>query len=573
MSFLIINRNRRFDDDQMRLYQVSEEFNIAFSSSFRHLCVPGRNFFAGFIGTPIYKGVPFDNILNIVSQQFLEGRLAYAELKGNYIFVFAKDGVITILCDSGRQHKVFFDKKSNSISNSFQMLVDSSADRYRLNRLALYERIAVGYNIGEDTLFEEIVSITPNNCFLLKKQKVQYVSEPIPDPRLVSFHRHGISRSLDQQAFVLTQYFELIEQTFAGQIGDLGLSGGFDCRLLLSLANNSLTEKLHLHTHSTSGVHEGQAEFAAKLAGVYGADLTRIPTTSPLDLEDKDLRLMLERNLSFFDARSARHLGAFSQTYTESYKAASMGNATFSLNGLGGEIYRDSYFTGRKKMTWDEWAGRYLFLELTPHILPKNTLRELSIYLREKILRELKWDRDYYDILFTHSYYGLIKMPQCNGNLVSAYNKVSPFLLPFVEPDNVLEALRAIPYLGVGGQYQAKLISKISPELANISTSYGGTFKNLSWRYLAWSMLKTWGSSRKRQRLVTEKLIKKFKSQKFQHSLEELRSRQPLKEAFNTMNEIIPDVDIDLALVDSTQRRNLIFLAFSLYHYSSKIES
>lgn len=524
------------------------------------------------VGTPMYKSFPYDNVLEQITQNYLENKFDIDDVKGNYCLIFIQQDTISFYIDKTGQHSVFYDTKTGNLSNSLMLLLESNSDKYTLNRMGLYEKIAIGFNIGEDTIFEEIVKLTHSNKHLLSNSGIVYNTNVPFDLSNFIFHQKGKTKSLQAQVNQLSSYFQLINQTFSSRQGDLGLSGGFDCRLVLSLAQKCITNKLHLHTHYTKGVHEKDSHYAENLGKVYGMPITKVATTSPSELSNEDLEAMLEENMRFFDLRSARHLGAYSQTYTAKYKKESMKDAFYSLNGLGGEIYRDSYFTGKKKMNWDEWADRYLFLELTTEILPKEIVDELKQYLKKKIHEHVYWDKPYYDIFFTHAYYGLIKMPQCNGNLVAAYSKVSPFLVPFFEYDNVIEALKAIPYLGIGGQYQAALINKISPELAQQPNHYGNSFSKLGLKYLVWSKLKTMGSAKKRQSLVTYKLLEKAKSSSCQQSLKLLYSKNVLKESFEYIKFLIPEIKIDLALVESTQRRSLIFIAFLLKQNNHRYE-
>ncbi len=370
-------------------------------------------------------------------------------------------------------------------------------------------------------------------------------------------------------------YFKLLNKTFQNETGDLGLSSGFDCRLILGLADKYLDNKLHLHSHNTIGVHENEIRYAKELANqIPGFDIDLIPTQRLESYEDEKLEKILTENLNFFDGRSARHLGAFSETYTYAYKASTMGNATYSLNGLGGEIYRDSYFTGKKIMNWNQWVNRYIFLPFSEEAVGSlNLLNETGDYIRHKLEMQLKLNYDKMDIFATHAYYGLVKMPQCNGAVAAAYNKVSPFLFPFIEYENVIEALKATPYLGIGGQYQAELIRRISPDLAKIGSHYGFSFDKLSYKYLIWSKLKTIGSVNKRMRLVKTQMLNKVNSPSHLAILNFINEKKAIKEAKDVLLSFSPQTDFDKLLIESTQRRYIIYLAFMLKNLSGYIEN
>lgn len=520
------------------------------------------------IGTPLYKGVSIELVFESVLKDFYSKKLSYKDVKGNFLIIFIKNKSIKVLSDRTHQHHLFYDYNTKTLSTSFLELVKLNRGKLKLNTYGFYEKVALGFHLGEDTLFEHIVRINPENAHKVDVFDIEYLNDhTLPQLDQIRFHSVGKKESLQCQNQQLNSYFSLVDQTFVEQKGDLGLSGGFDCRLLLALAQKNISQPLHLHTHATAGVHEGQSQFADKLAECYGVNLVRISTTSPSQLDSASFTQMLDDNIAFFDGRSARHLGAYSQTYTENYKRESMGIAHYSLNGLGGEIYRDSYFTGSKKMSWDEWAERYLFLAGAKAIVPQVRLENLSINIKNFLEDKLRWKKDYYDILFTHAYYGLIKMPLCNGSVVSAYNRVSPFLLPFIEYENVIEALKAIPYLGVGGQYQARLITDLSPTLANLPTSYGNTFKSLGFKYYLWSFIKTLGSVKRRDAMVLKILVEKASSASAKREFERLNELTAFQQGVAVLSDLDDHLNLNVALIESTHKRNITLLGYFLGKY------
>ncbi|AKX52910.1 hypothetical protein [Thiopseudomonas alkaliphila] len=520
------------------------------------------------IGTPLYKGIEISSTFENIVKDFFAKKLNYKEIKGNFLIVFVKERSVKILSDKTTQHHLFYDRSTKCISTSFLELVKLNHRKLELNPYGFYEKLAVGFHLGEDTLFKNIIRISPENVDKIDAFDINYISNhTLPKLSELQFHSGGRKESLNIQEEKINQFFLLINKTFGEKVGDLGVSGGFDCRLILALAQKNISKLLHLHTHATIGIHEGQSHFADKLSKSYGVSLTRVATTSVSQLDNMLLAQMLDDNIEFFDGRSARHIGAYSQTYTESYKRKSMGAADYSLNGLGGEIYRDSYFTGSKKMEWDEWAERYLFLEGVKAIVPNTELDKISIRVRAFLEKKLNWKKKYYDILFTHAYYGLVKMPLCNGSVVSAYNKVSPFLLPFVEYSNVIEALKATPYLGIGGKYQADLMTRISPELAALPSHYGGGFTSLGLKYYLWSFIKTLGSAKKRDAMVLKKMLKKADSPSAQREFNDLNKLEVFKESMAMLKSIDKNLNLSIALIESTHKRNVSLLGYFLRKY------
>lgn len=521
------------------------------------------------VGTPLYRNNAIDTVFYSIVKDYAEENLDFGKIAGNFLIVFIKGTSLKILSDKTQQHHLFYDYQTEKVSFSFLSLVEYSRDALEINRYGVYEKLALGFNLDEDTIFKNIIRITPTNTHNIKGLSIEYLSDHnFPELSNIGFHDNGLTKSLEDQEEVLSEYFSLVDETFRAQQGDLGLSGGFDCRLLLALAENNLSKALHLHTHATKGVHEEQIKYAESLAECYRADLTIIETLPPSCLDEAALDEMLNENVNFFDARSARHIGAFSQTYTERYKCESMGPASYSLNGLGGEIYRDSYFAGKKTLSWDEWAERYLFLPGSKAIFPAEELEKISMKAKRIIKKRLLWASDQYDIVFTHSYYGLIKMPSCNGSVVSAYNKISPFLLPFLEYRNVIEAIKAIPYLGIGGRYQSMLISRISPKLSELPSHYGGSMSSLGVTYYSWALVKTLFSERWRSEILTRRLLNKSKLQSSAKEVCFVSNSLPLSKAVSAINAFDRRVKAKVAINENISKRNIIFLGFVLAKYS-----
>ncbi|PWH86412.1 hypothetical protein [Brumimicrobium oceani] len=526
------------------------------------------------IGTPMYKNLPLNHILNQLLTDFLTGKLELDQLKGNYIFILWRDEKITILNDKLGEQSIFHNEISSSISSSFLLLLRNSNHKFKINQNALQEKLSTGFNLGSETLVNGIRKILPNNPLEFPVlNNINWAKHEYKKIDEIRLHDKGRDQSLNDQANQLGGYFTQINNTFKDQIGDLGLSSGFDCRLILSLADKHIDNKLHLHSHNTKGVHDTEIKYAKEIAELYRTQIDLIPTERLEKYEDKRLEEILTENLNFFDGISARHLGAYSETYTFDYKKSTLGNSEYSLNGLGGEIYRDSYFTGSKKMNWNDWVNRYIFLPFSEESVGSpQQLNNTSDYIRSKLEKQLDVDFDKMDMFSTHAYYGLIKMPQCNGSVASAYGKASPFLMPFIEYDNVIEALKATPYLGIGGQYQAELITRTAPALAKVGSHYGFSFDSLSTKYLVWSKLKTLGSVKRRNKLVKNQLIKRMNSSSYSEIINMIREKKVLNKAKEVLLDYSPHTDFDKMLIESTQRRYIIYLGFMLKELSDYIE-
>jgi hypothetical protein len=582
MAIIIFNKNNNFHFEKSDLinYNISSVlekkwgvWNVSLgftndiektTSTYEHETIQSI-----LIGTPLYKNIRHCDILKELTIDFYNKTLDYSVLKGNFLLAIYDGRSISLFNDKTGQQNFFYRKTDSVISNSFLLLIQSSKEVLTINNLALKEKILTGFNIGNETVINQIEKLNSKNFSKFNISDITFFDYKIDYNKIITDIKNNAN--LESQVKSLESLFENIDATFSDKVGDLGLSGGFDCRLVLALARKKIKNKIHLHSHSTKGVHESEILIARQLSEEYGAKLNTIPTKKITDLNDEQVKEILIKNLYFFDGRSARHLGAYSETYTYEYKKSSQALSYYSLNGLGGEIFRDSYFIGNKTMSWKDWAPRFLYLQLSTEIISNSSFKELDEYLQKKLKNELDFDLRKLDILTTHAYYSLIKMPQCNGNLVAAYSKVSPFIAPFFEFEIVTKALESAKKMGLAGGFQARMITKIDSRLAEIKSNYGKSFINLGLKYFLWAKIKTIGSLSARNKMVNKQLLKKENSKNHLKVLNQIENNIFLNQSKNILLKFVPDLDFNKALLDSTQTRNLIFTMVFLNEIANKL--
>ncbi len=518
-------------------------------------------------GTLIYKNLPLNDSLKQLHFDLCTKQIDDKALLGNFCVIFWDGKNINILLDNLGVQQIFQSEDGLVVSSSFLAILQSSPKKFKINHLALSEKLATGFLIGEDTLVRGIKKVSGKLSCPVPENDVEIIN-PKKQPIQIELHNRGIKKSIEAQIEILSSHFQAINNAFPTYQGDLGLSSGFDCRLILALAHKELNMPLHIHSHNTIGVHDTEIYYAKQLVEKLGVDLQLIPTQSLEKISNENIEKVLDQNLYFFDGRSGRHLGAYSETYTPDYRRNSMGDADYSVNGLGGEIFRDSYFLGNKVLNWDDWASRFLFYPLLTETLgSEKQAKDLSYVLKQKIESELDMDFSEADLFKTHAYYGLVKMPQANGTVAQAYGKVSHFLFPFIEHKIVLEALKAVPYLGIGGSYQARLVSRISPELAAVGSHYGTSFDKLSLKYLLWGKLKTLGSVKTRNTFVRKKLLQRSNKEYHLMLIKKINETPVLLQAKEALLSHAPYVDFDKLLLDNTQRRYILYLG----HFLNKL--
>lgn len=523
-------------------------------------------------GSIIYKNKSGKACLDKITEDFHNKQLELDKLKGNFIILIWNGLSITFINDRLGVQQLFQRSDGNCLSNSFLALLTVSGKKFKLNQTTLEEKLTTGFLTGEDTLVEGIKKVEMDFPYRANGNQISILKYPEHQIEM-DFHHSGKKKSILSNIEILEDYFSELNTAKTNLTGDVGLSSGFDCRLILAAAKNTLDTPLHIHSHNTKGVHDNEIKYAKQIAKVYGAKIQLVPTKRLENAEEDLIKRTLQENVRFFDGRSARHLGSFSETYTPWYKKASMGNADYSLNGLGGELYRDSYFMGSRILPWNEWAKRFLFFPLSEYgVEGEQELQDISYRIKEKVEMKLNTNFDHADLLKTHAHYGLIKMPDSNGALAQAYGKVSEFYFPFIEYHQIMEALKAVPYLGIGGSYQAKMITTLSPEIAAIGSHYGFSFDKLSIKYMLWSYIKTKGSINTREKLVKENMLKNINSMEVKKFLVVVEKSPYLSQIKRILESYCPTLNFDIMVSHTTTRRIVLFLGAFLVEYQDYIE-
>jgi len=430
-------------------------------------------------GTIVYRGKSYRESLRSALEDFRKGSFSLDEALGSFCLMFWIGGRLSIATDRLNVHHVFIDERRTRLSNSFLAMLASFEKKLAVNESALYEKLLTGYIVGPDTLVVGIQQITDALLETASTEEFTFVPHP-PRPHEVEFWSDGFDSCVDHQIGVLCEYFRRIGPLASEFPPELGLSSGYDSRLVLALAKE-LPVPLALHTHATQGVHDLDRSIVSQMAEYRGCELRVVPTR-PMDQQSiEGLDKILRDGLYYYDGRCAHNMGAFSETYTRAYKVEVLGPRRLSLNGLGGEIYRNYYFTARSRFNCRQWMDYHVYYN--PLSLPDRSLRDsLHEYVMDKISDAL--DSKLGSTLDQHTmrrYYSEVRMPDCDGINHNAHNQVAFYLTPFIEYHVVREAYRALPWIGISGRFQAAMIARVDPQLAAFPSHYGFPLSCQSW--------------------------------------------------------------------------------------------
>lgn len=494
---------------------------------------------------------------------------------GDYsVFYLDKKQQINIFLDPLRKYHVFRNKENNVLSSSLLAICHIS-NKLTLDNDAVYERLAMGYNIAPTTIFSEIERIYyPED---IVRDKVSVINN------LLDFSsKHKFSskeEALNHQVKVLTEQFESYDSFLKDKKSDIGVSDGMDSRLLLSLFNNLPPKQLQLHTHLNKDAesHVVSSSIAKQMADTLNVPLVIKSNKRLIQMSRNELENNFWDNFIYFDGRNAFNMGAMAPNYTKNYKDRVMGDSEVSFNGIGGEIFRNYYYTNLGKRSLKLFAQNRLFYIFAKDFLPKKAYMKFWYNFKSKLSHRLNYEvTNHEDLSLIRRYYSEVFMPDCDAINNNAHNKFYHFLTPFIEPSVLKAAYGIEPYLGLSIGFEGEIIKKINLELAKIKTHYGyiDTYcKNYK------QQLKYYVNAyapqylfRIRLNMAKRQLLKRGANKDL---IKHIENNAPwFYDAWKFFQGLYPDVDFRYIEISSdTALNNTFMLANSIYYFKDKIKT
>ncbi|OXU15572.1 hypothetical protein [Sedimentisphaera salicampi] len=525
-------------------------------------------------GTVVYKGLGYCDSLNKLLEDLISGSVNQDDLIGHFCLLFWDGQNLTALTDQLNTYHVFYNDKKTVLTSSFLAALSSSPNKLPLNRLALCEKLSAGYIVSPDTLVDGIWQIDDEGMgrFSLAEHNISFIKHlAMPE---IKMHSQGKEESLNKQIEVLQRHFAQLDNINTEFGGDLGLSDGYDSRLLLACSLAYLRKPLTLHTHATSGVHDSSKAIVEAIVKYFNLRLNSVETRQLEKLSAKRVQHILEDGLMFFDSRSSHNMGAMSETYTREYKIKTIAGSKMSFNGLGGEIYRNYYESRRcGKIDFSDWLNYNVFYPFAPDVIGNRIFSDMAKYKISKVKKRLGNScKEKVDFFTVRRYYSEVRMPDCDANNSDAQNQVTFYHMPFIQPKIISEGLAATNYIGLGGSYQSKLINRINAELSSFNSHYGYAFdKRMPLKYLLRSALKELAPVNILSLRIKEKLEKKSNIT-IDETSNFIESQDILKIGRDILLEKGLISNFDYSLIHYAQRPTALYICSFLSEFNDKIK-
>lgn len=422
------------------------------------------------VGTPIYKRKTYTESLDAIFKDFKNGRFDYTEMYGSYILLLYDGKHIRFVFDDMNQLAVYSTDDGNVISSSFLACAKVYEGPLSINKMACLEKLCTGMITGKSTLFNEISRSLSESIYGI--EELTTANDMLEAKRKGKF----LQREAQNQLTCLNKELDEISSLVGEYGADMGLSGGYDSRLMYGLLQNKYEDRLSVHTHYTKGAHEKEIEIATQLADMYQKKLNITPTVPLQDMENSEAEKTLKKNIYLFDGYSDSHYGTFSSTYSKEYRrAVSDGHLVF-FTGVSGEIYRN-YRKISKPVFTKEYFDTYVFYcHYQSALKDQGLVSSLRQYVMDKAFRAMGKKKN---VIMSpgdvRRYNACVRLPYKASCASSAFNQLCFYDAPCAHREAVLESMAADHVVGDDCQLESEMILSIDPRFADIPVAKADT--------------------------------------------------------------------------------------------------
>ena len=419
-------------------------------------------------GTFAYKcGDPEESLRSLVSD-FVEGRYDQASLLGHYfIFLFLPEG-IRILTDGTGLVKAWHDGEGSFLTSSFLLAARLMGSRV-LNREAATENLVTGGITGNETLLRGISIFSHASARLFSGIGfvIPATGEPGRSPA-------SVSEALGSQAELLTGYFRSWSR-LAGKGGpDIGLTGGYDSRLVLACARDRFDD-LQVHSHHRPAGSE-ELRIARLIAEGEGLRFVSPQVIPPEDMDDAMLERVMESSFRFNDGNISLHCNWMEEYNTAEYRMKVLGDRRLGMSGIGGEQYRNHDRLYIKPWFFRQWLKYSWLRRVSGNVFLSKRDEDLILdRIRIKISEALGFSagKVFIDLHDLKRIQNEVQIPAYRGARTDAENRLSWYLSPLADVHIASAAYSITRFLKDSKRFEGDLIRLISPALAAYPTDYG----------------------------------------------------------------------------------------------------
>ncbi len=514
------------------------------------------------IGTLVYRGLGSHASLDRLWIDWKGRRFDFQELRGSFALFVHHAGKLHFVTDALGVQNVFYADGGSIVSSSFLATLAALPGTLSLNREAAVETLAAGCIVGPETIVVEIQRFE----HAARPQWDGIVAVSPPNPPSEQSLPSSFHQAVDEQLEALSAHVKSLKNLADESGVDLGLTGGYDSRLLLLLVRKHFSNySCHSHGRERPNL---ELQCAEAVAAAAGCRHVVVPMTPTHRMTEEQLVQTMGDAMDFYDGLVRKSCPWIEQLTTRSYRSAVLGANRLGLSGVGGEQYRNSDRLLRWRRPTRGWL-KYRFLPGEGGDCFASSVDESHFLGRfaQKIALHLGSGRDrYLTRLDIRRFSSELHVRSQIGARNNAENQISFFLSPYLEPTVARVAYRDIPWLGAGYDFEAEMIRRLDRDIAAVPSDYGWDFLGPEpWRNRVVAYFKEFVP-------LSGPLLRARKPRSRGDSGDELRAKSPLvRECISSVSALRLPLRLNVLLADPLAAPIVIGLGYFLLRHGEKV--
>lgn len=422
-------------------------------------------------GTFVYKSKFGLEALKSILEDRINKSIDTHQLFGIYTLIFIEKE-IEIVSNPLNTYNIYYNSDKTFISSSFLATIYSFSNKVNLNKNIIIETILTGGCILPDTLINEVRKLDVRKESNIGGIKIIDLFLSFQPSFIKPFES---KKHFEVEAERLKYYFNAIKPLITAQNVKVGLTGGFDTRLMVSLLSE-FQSSIEFYTY-TSGQSNDEKYIIKQIAKKLDKEVEFIDIKRFDDYTETEMIMQLKDSFLFNDGNIKSQLYFHEFQNTTQFLNENFSKLQLGLHGSGGEQYRNYERMTVDSYNFSSWL-KYSVLYHFSYPVFNSTYAEKDFieYFEKKIRTKLNFQRNTIDHLHVKKYLNFIYLESTRVQRGSLENKFHYYLLPFAEFQHVEAAQKLVNHLGPSLSFESKMINYLSPELANLPSNYGYKF-------------------------------------------------------------------------------------------------
>lgn len=418
------------------------------------------------VGSFVYKGLNYRNGLSELFKDLENNCYDANQIYGIYTLIYhdSRNDKTTVISDPALFKSLYVDFRTKILSSHWMPIIRVQPNKYPLNTSALLESVITGSLIAPDTYAVGIERVCQSNFKELQTHfpEMNFRRELPLIENNVKTSEEGIS--LTNQ--LLQDYFRDCNKLSEQYGAHVGLTGGFDSRLLMVHAHQNLSK---VSANSFYRPNSKEYDIAKKIAKQLKLDFC---THEGLNYKEKDLTDE-EKTFLYLDGQ-IRSQNYINEPFSNpSYFDSLYNNYFVGFHGCGGEQYRNAE-RFPKRLSLKSYIRTEWLKKDTLNLLQNQEIKD-KVFNRvyDKIQNEIGLQDDIFSLYDIKRFQNEIWNPANRLTRANALNQSMFYFAPFTEYILSQSAYKLIPFLGIGNNYQVKILQATRSEVNAIETVHG----------------------------------------------------------------------------------------------------